>query len=176
MNLKVELVKKKTQVRGLLRSEQGCTDPRVTRIINDRIYFKVSSLKELEEFCKFGNVQVATIQFGHLLFSQNETANPLENTIESDEDYKKFLENPNEIAGTTVQELPLDTSTTPLLEAIKGKKLQKSKSKKELYQPNYQSPKTQIPKTQSPKPQSAKPLGKSKRKKKSKDTADKKEF
>ena len=149
MNLKVEIIRKKKIVRGVIRSPVEIpTNDRITRVVeskmakenpkrNSRIYFQVNEIKELENYFKYGNVELAMVQMGNLLFSLEEVPkNPFENSLENDEDFLNFSKNPS--IKSEVDALPLDTNTTPLLEALKEKKLQKlqkSVMKKELYQP-----------------------------------------
>ena len=134
MNLKVELIKKVSDVRGLLRSSGQMTDSRITRIKDDRMYLKVKNVLEFEEFSKFGTVELAPVQLGNLLFSEKGGLNPLENTLQDDIQYQEFLQDPTRIIESV--EAPMNTLTTPLLEALRDKKSQKSKkSKKELYHP-----------------------------------------
>ena len=162
MNLKVELIKKVSDVRGLLRSTGQMADARITRIKDDRMYLKVKNVLEFEEFCKFGAVELAPVQLGNLLFSEKGCVNPLENTLQDDIQYQEFLQDPTGIIESV--EAPMNTLTTPLLEALRDKK--SKKSKKELYQPVIASSLKSFNETQSDSLSKDSSLGKSSKKSK----------
>jgi hypothetical protein len=125
MSLKVEIVKKKSSLRILTRDTDLENDSRITRRKNDVLYLQVSREEELREFKQ---VEICLVQHQNLLFSTKGKKNNLENSIQDDDEYKKFMQDPE--INLVQEDLELVQDSTPLLEFIKNRKL-----KKELYLP-----------------------------------------
>lgn len=149
MNFKVQLVKKKSPIRILSRDPQNIgNDSRITRITENRVYLLVQD-KDIP------HADMCLVQYSNILFSSTGKVNSLENTIESDEEFLKFKENPS-ISVNIQEEITREAESTPLLDFIKNRKLQKSK--KELYQPKNIPAKSGQKKKQKKKSKSKKDL------------------
>jgi hypothetical protein len=125
MSLKVEMVKKKSPLRILTRNTDLENDSRITRRTKNVLYLQVSQEEELKEFKQ---AEICLVQHQNILFSKKGKKNNLENSIQDDDEYKKFMQNPE--INLVQEDLELVQDSTPLLEFIKNRKL-----KKELYLP-----------------------------------------